>query len=167
MSTAPGLIFIASLISLYSGPGFAQFCQPLNATLFGQCINKAGYNYTFITNNSDFPAVEELLSFIVQTEISNLASCSAHSALLLCSMYVPRCVEGGNGPSLPCRSICYDVVRGCEDLNETLFYDDLEWIKGMCQLLPNGSSETETCFEPESFRPRYATGENQNMFPCS
>lgn len=93
------------------------------------------------------------------TTVSKLiGSCSAYANLIICSVYIPRCVSNIDGPYLPCRRVCDEFNDKCGDKIQK---NGLEWIIGMCQLLPlKDDPQTKLgylgrCFEPPNFKTNF------------
>lgn len=144
---------VFSLVSLcLPGGVFSQICQQLNPSLFQRCI-KTGYNFTahFPGNNSALH--ENIIANHLQRETRQFEHCSEYLNTIMCAIFVPKCVEDHYSPVLPCRRICEDFVRDCE---VKVDYEKIEWIKGLCRLLPptGDGSDTDACFEPANYKPR-------------
>ncbi|XP_078378814.1 uncharacterized protein LOC144661963 [Oculina patagonica] len=145
---------IAAIFSLVAAtlPGVcSQICQRLNPSLFHRCISQ-GYNYTaHFPGNSTLH--ENIIAYHMQRESRQFGQCSEHLDTILCAIFVPKCVEDHYSPVLPCRRVCEDFVRDCETKVD---YERIEWIKGLCRLLPStgNRSNTDECFEPANYKPR-------------
>ena len=68
----------------------------------------------------------------------------------MCAIFVPKCEEESYSPILPCRQVCVDFVKDCE---AKVTNEKLEWIKGLCRLLPATRSNTTDCLEPANYNP--------------
>ncbi|XP_068733125.1 uncharacterized protein [Montipora capricornis] len=140
-----GPLFLSVLVFLPNGVS-TNICHRLKLSLFQRCI-KLGYNYT-----ARFPEKltiqESIIGNHLERDTKQFEQCSEHLDTIMCAMFVPKCVEERYGPILPCRWICEDFVRDCEPKVE---FEKLEWVKGLCPLLPSSKSE---CFEPTDYKPR-------------
>ena len=123
-------------------PGvFSEICQRLNPSLFQRCI-EAGHNYTaYFPGNTTLH--ENIITHHIEREAQRFGQCSKYLDTILCSIFVPKCVEDIYSPILPCKRVCEDFVRDCELKVDS---ERIEWIKGLCRycLLPQWTSATET-----------------------
>lgn len=144
---------IFSFASLAVSYGQKQ-CQKLDPKLFPRCI-KSGIDSTIRMPSNQ---TKELIfkSNLTQRTIDELSPCSTHMGFLVCSVTVPQCNEGTDGPILPCRRVCTDVLRGCDV--QGVKRGDVEWLKGLCKILPNENPNTGRCIEPKDFKPQYKNG---------
>ena len=143
---------IFSLVSVCLPGVFGQICQRLNPSLFQRCIKVAGYNSTaYFPGNSTLH--ESIIAHNLQREVQLFGQCSEYLDSIMCAIFVPKCVEANYSPVLPCRRICEDFARDCESKVE---YEKLEWIKGLCRLLPSpgNDSNSNECLEPVNYKPR-------------
>lgn len=134
-------------------PGvFSEICQRLNPSLFQRCI-KAGHNYTaYFPSNTTLH--ENIIAYHIEREVRQFGQCSKYLDTILCSIFVPKCVEDLYSPVLPCRRVCEDFVRDCELKVDS---ERIEWIKGLCHLLPYSianKSDRDECFQPANYKPR-------------
>lgn len=105
-------------------------CQPLNRTLFNDCV-QAGYNV------SNFPASRsqnELSSLIARMQ-NKLKSCSSLSSLMTCSVQLPKCSSGTS--TLPCEEVCKNFVADCQSSTEN--HGLVALFRGICELLPSSN----------------------------
>ena len=70
----------------------------------------------------------------------------------MCSIYVPKCDEltCSSKPVLPCRNVCHQFVRDCE--NELRLAAQHGLMVGLCDLLPLNCTRETPCFIPDGFR---------------
>ena len=131
-----------------------EVCRPFNNTQLNQAC---GYNYTakfqYEQHNRGARRAIEVFTTRRPNNYYKLYNCSAFADLMVCSLYLPKCVEGINKPVLPCREVCEEFIQGCKD---RLLRLNLEWVIGMCTVLPkgfdsNGKRNTEECFLPPKF----------------
>lgn len=129
---------------------FTQICHRLNPSLFKRCIN-VGYNYT-ARFPENFTLHEHIIGYHLERDARQFKQCSEHLDVIMCSIFVPKCIENHYSPVLPCRRICEQFVRDCEPRAD---YEKIEWIKGLCQLLPSRRKNraTQTCLEPANYKP--------------
>ena len=125
-----------------------EICQELKPSLFQRCIN-LGYNYT-AQFPEDVALQENIIANQLERDTKHFEQCSEYLDIMMCAIFVPKCVEERNIPILPCRRICEYFVRDCEPRVE---HEKLEWIKGLCRLLP-ASKGNDHCFEPANYKPR-------------
>lgn len=127
---------------------FSSTCYHLNPLLFERCIN-VGYNYTAsFPNNINFQ--EKTLAYHLERDTRQFKQCSRYLDIMLCAIYVPKCVEDVNFPVLPCREVCEEFVRDCE---AEVDYEKIEWIKGLCQLLPSIRKDRK-CLRAANYKPQ-------------
>lgn len=129
-------------------------CQKLDPSLFPHCI-KAGIDATIRIPSKQS---KELIfkSNLTRRTIDELKRCSKSMDFLVCSVTTPQCIEGKDGPILPCRRVCTDVLRGCDV--QGIRRGDIEWLKGLCKLLPDEDPTSGKCIEPKDFKPQYKKG---------
>ena len=141
-----------SLVLVFLPAGIlTQICHRLNPSLFKRCIN-VGYNYTaHLPNNVTLH--EHNIAYHLEREARQFEQCSKHLDIIMCAIFVPKCVKDQYSPVLPCRKVCEEFVRDCEP---RVNYEKIEWIKGLCRLLPAARSDKNTreCLEPENYKPR-------------
>lgn len=148
IATIPAIFSVVVVCSLGV---FSEICQRLNPSLFQRCI-KAGYNYTaYFPGNTTLH--EYIIAYHIDRETRQFGQCSKYLDTILCSIFVPKCVEDLYRPVLPCRRVCEDFVRDCE---LKVDYERLEWIKGLCRLLPStgNQSKADECLQPANYKPR-------------
>jgi len=122
-------------------------CVPLKARA---CLN-AGYDFT-----ADFPPIrdkpyQEVKSRSLYFFLNLLRSCSRYSETIMCSLFMPKCVEGVERPILPCRSVCLEFVSGCQNYLSLASHAGL--FRALCDLLPEQDFFPNTCFVPKGFKP--------------
>ena len=146
----PAVLFSVVLVFLPADV-FPQMCRRLNPSLFQRCIN-VGYNYT--ANFPDnFNSHENIIGYHLERETRRFEQCSEYIDVIMCAIFVPKCVEHHNRPVLPCRRICEEFVKDCESRVD---FEKIEWIKGLCRLLPTtrNNKNLSECFEPANYKPR-------------
>ena len=144
----------SAILALFPSGAFTQICHRLNPLLFERCIN-VGYNNTaHFPNNFTFH--EETIAYHLERDTRQFKRCSKHLDIMMCAIFVPKCVEDNYSPVLPCRRICEEFVRECEPKVD---YEKIEWVKGLCRLLPSTRNETDSgdCLEPAIYKPQHNT----------
>lgn len=123
-------------------------CRQINSTLLPDCAN-VGYKFT-----ANFPDVgQRSYQDSVSSEVTLFAegfnNCSAHSNMFVCSLYVPKCSEGVEGPVLPCREVCERFVDDCgKPLKDSGLY---KRYVAYCGLLLSEKDSSTYCLKPEGF----------------
>lgn len=122
-------------------------CVPLTATT----CKKAGYTMT-----AKFPEIrgqpyQQVHSENLENFLRFLRSCSDYSEAVMCSLTMPKCVEGLSRPVLPCRSVCLEFVGKCKTLLSLASHGGL--FRALCDLLPERDTFPNTCFIPKGFKP--------------
>lgn len=149
------VIFVVTIVVVKS-----QICHQFNKTSLSQAC---GYNSTakFLFDKHYHGARRAVEIFTTRSKDNyyKLYECSPFADLMICSLYLPKCVEGVYKPVVPCREVCEEFIQGCKD---RLMRSSLEWIVGMCSILPksNKISKDKTkarCFLPPNFN-RTTTG---------
>lgn len=111
------------------------------------CIN-AGYKYT-----AKYPKIKgksfqahkgELLDVLIPP-----LTCSPYSSLILCSLFLPKCVPGSGRPMLPCRQVCLDFTDKCKV--ELQLASTLGMTIALCDLLPVYDGNANKCIMPKKF----------------
>ncbi|KAK3747490.1 hypothetical protein QZH41_011363 [Actinostola sp. cb2023] len=125
-----------------------KICEKLDSALFSTCVN-AGLNTTIVGTSN--PGKDVIISSLTGQTITELGRCSPFIDFMICSVSVPKCIEGVYQPILPCRRVCEDVVRGCDV--HRVRNGNVEWLKGLCKLLPDEDSKSVKCIEPKGFKP--------------
>lgn len=143
-SFAVCLLVVVSLVQQSS-----SFCQPFNKTsgLAEYCGYSATVNFT---HEKHFKTAVKSLRSVARF----LSSCSDYAKVIACSVYAPRCEPHIDGPYLPCKRVCDEFNSKCSDRIQRY---GLEWIIGMCQLLPekddpNTEGYRGRCFVPPGFK---------------
>lgn len=121
-------------------------CEKLTVT---SCAN-AGYTLTAKypqTGNKPFQDVKgQLLNTLIP-----LLTCSPYSSLILCSMFLPKCVPGSGRPMLPCRQVCLDFTDKCK--GELHLVSTMGMTTALCDLLPVYDGTPNKCIMPDNFSP--------------
>lgn len=134
-----------------------QLCEKLDSDLFATCVH-AGINTTIAFPSN--PGKKVIVSTLTSQTITELERCSPYVGFLICSVSVPKCVQGVEKPVLPCRQVCEDVVRGCSV--NWVYNGDVEWLKGLCRILPD--KDNDNCIEPRNFQPIHKIGKQNVLF---
>lgn len=155
------MILYISLLSVTQG----KLCENLHPGLFATCV-KAGINTTiaFTTFTSNPSSKKVIISSLTSQTINELQRCSPYIGFLICSVSVPKCIEEVYNPILPCKRVCEDVVRGCDV--HRIHNGDVEWLKGLCKILPDEDSKDAKCIEPSGFRPLHKKGKIDAFSSC-
>ena len=111
----------------------------------------AGYDLT-----ADFPPIDgkpyqQVKGKNLEFFLNFLNLCSPYSKTIMCSFYMPKCVEGLQKPVLPCRSVCLEFVNKCQGLLSLASHAGM--FRALCDLLPEQDNFPNTCFVPEGFKP--------------
>lgn len=122
-------IAIQSLLANY-----ASGCQPLNSTMFNDCI-KAGYNEPAEFTSSQ--RQHEISSLIASMQ-KKFKNCSSVSALMSCSVLLPKC-STASSPRLPSGDVCRNFVRDCQDVSQEI-EGLIAIFRGLCELYSNHSN---------------------------
>lgn len=120
-------------------------CVPLRVE---SCAN-AGYYYT-----ADFPPIDGKPYQMVKEKslkffLDFLNVCSKYSSTIMCSLFMPKCMEGHPKPVMPCRSVCLEFVNKCHRLLSLASHAGL--FRSLCDLLPEQDALLTTCFVPKGF----------------
>ena len=76
-------------------------------------------------------------------------TCSPYSSLILCSLFLPKCVSGSGRPMLPCRQVCLDFTDKCKA--ELQLVSTVGMTVALCDLLPVYDKTPNKCIMPEKF----------------
>ena len=114
-----------------------------------QSCAKAGYKYTAKFPPIDGKPYQDAKKQVLDFYIPLLQSCSPYSSLILCSLYLPKCVEGVDRPVVPCRSVCLSFVRSCMDSLRLASMGGM--FTSFCDLLPKENSTPGKCLLPDNF----------------
>ena len=113
------------------------------------CAN-AGYKFTAQYLPVEGIPFQEIKGEILDAYLPHLQDCSPFSSLILCSLFLPKCVKGSGKPMLPCRQVCFDFAEKCKD------YLRLSSTAGMvvafCDLLPVYDGTPDKCILPDNFK---------------
>ena len=124
-------IVIQSLLANFAS---SSQCQSLSSAKFNDCI-KAGYNVSSEFSSSRGP--DEISSLIASMQ-RKLKNCSSISALMSCSLLLPKCPTASSGLPFQ-REVCRNFVRDCQNgsqENEGL----IALLRGLCELIPSNRS---------------------------
>ena len=122
-------------------------CVPLKA----KACTGAGYDLT-----ADFPAIDgqpyqQVKGKNLEFFLDFLKLCSPYGKTIMCSFYMPKCLEGWPKPVLPCRSVCLEFVNKCQGLLSLASHAGM--FRALCDLLPQQDYSPTTCFIPKGFIP--------------
>ena len=122
-------IAIQSLLANY-----ASGCQPLNSTMFNDCI-KAGYN-----ESAEFASSrrQHEISSLIGNMQKKFKNCSSVSALMSCSVLLPKCSTAST-PRLPSEDACRNFVRDCQNGAQEI-EGLIAIFRGLCELHSNHSN---------------------------
>ena len=132
------------------GSVHSQQCQHFNSSFLS---STCGYNYT-VKFQQEKHFNTSYTNLISQSNI--FGNCSEYSNVIHCSIHFPRCKENLGGPYLPCKRVCDEYIKGCQ---EEIIQGYQEWVVGLCQLLPESDDPKmakgylDKCFEPPNFKP--------------
>ncbi|XP_029187583.2 uncharacterized protein LOC114955012 [Acropora millepora] len=127
---------------------FTKICHRLNPSLFQRCL-KLGYNHTALLPEKN-ASQENIIASNLERDTKQFEKCSEYLDIIMCAIFVPKCEEENYSPILPCRQVCVDFVKDCE---AKVTNEKLEWIKGLCRLLPARRSNNTDCLEPANYNP--------------
>lgn len=117
------------------------------------CAN-AGYEYT-----AQYPKLGDKSFQDVKGDLLNklipLLTCSPYSSLILCSLFLPKCVSGSGRPMLPCRQVCLDFTDKCKA--ELQLVSTVGMTVALCDLLPVYDKTPNKCIMPEKFLSSFST----------
>lgn len=123
-------------------------CMKLDSELFAPCVN-IGHTHTFPL--PPFIDLKKVSAALHKFRDEITANCSAPDILtdtVHCTMLLPLCVEGRELPLLPCRSVCINAVHGCRNAVKAYILNE---VGAMCNLLPDSTAASKTCFEPKGY----------------
>lgn len=89
-----------------------------------------------------------------------LQHCSPHSSLILCSLFLPKCIPGIGRPMLPCRQVCLDFAKKC--VQELQLASTAGMTTALCDLLPAYDGTPNKCILPSGFKPSFANSSKSN-----
>lgn len=141
------IFFVLSFVLLWCY-GSSFMCQKLDNQLQQLCSKiSSGYNFTARYKSSNGVSYQDRVYSKVVHLQSVLKTCSSVSELMICSRYVPKCVEGRSSPVLPCREVCEQFVEQCgsklQERNLKVLYAT------MCQVLRK--DDAGECITPKGF----------------
>lgn len=152
------------LSDLYYAISFSLFCNCLTSTdsptkcvpLSVESCENAGYYYT-----ADFPPIDGKPYQMVKEKslkffLDFLNVCSKYSSTIMCSLFMPKCMEGHPKPVMPCRSVCLEFVNKCHRLLSLASHAGL--FRSLCDLLPEQDALLTTCFVPKGFTASTTSG---------
>lgn len=109
------------------------------------CAN-AGYKFTARFGKQ----FQDYKGQLLDTLLPLLQSCSQHSSLILCSLYLPKCIEGVGRPMLPCRQVCLDFAEKCK--SQLQYASTHGMTVALCDLLPVYDGTSDKCIMPRNFQ---------------
>lgn len=146
------VVFAFMVLSCTISCSSSQICKQLDSDKFKSCV-AANFTHTIDSLTTDYYV--QNYSKIIDHLSEKLKRCSPHVDIMLCSLYVPKCVKGQFKPFLPCRRVCQEFVYGCR---ERLLTQGLSGLVSLCPVLLDETSESGKCFEPEDFKPKHVKG---------
>ena len=132
--TLLSLVLLIAIQSLLANYAYASSkCRPLNSTMFNDCI-KAGYNVSGEFNSGGQHEISSLIASM-QKKFKN---CSPHSALISCSVHLPKCSKS----RLPLTGeVCRNFVRVCQNGPQEI-EGLIALFRGLCKVLsPNTGAD--------------------------
>ena len=152
---SPALVLAGILFCFYAGEATKAIttdnqCISMNGGPFESC-SMAGYNQTFPLPEKITNSQKKGMSRGLRVMLKAIKSCSQNNVadVMTCSVFAPKCVTGSPNPVLPCRRVCGEFLKQCET---TLRRFHLDYMVGLCLILPNKTASSGTCFEPQNFR---------------
>ena len=152
---SPALVLAGILFCFYAGEATKAIttdnqCISMNGGPFESC-SVAGYNQTFPLPKKITNTQKKGISLVLRWMLKAVENCSENNVadVMTCSMFAPKCVTGSPNPVLPCRRVCGEFLKQCET---TLRRFHLDYMVGLCLILPNKTASSGTCFEPQNFR---------------
>lgn len=119
-------------------------CEKLTVN---SCAN-AGYKYIAKYAKVGDRSFQDIKGDLLDKLIP-LLKCSPYSSLILCSLFLPKCVPGGDRPMLPCRQVCLDFTDKCKA--ELRLVSTVGMTIALCDLLPVYDGTQNKCIIPEKF----------------
>ena len=110
----------------------------------------ANYKYTAKYPNVDGKTFQQIKAELLDKLIPPVEKCSPYSSLILCSLYLPKCVPGSARPMLPCRQVCLDFTEKCK--TELTLASTVGMTIALCDLLPVYDGTPNKCIMPDSFK---------------
>lgn len=124
------------------------------------CAN-AGYK---LTAKFGHP-FQESKGAILDTLLPHLKYCSPYSSLILCSLFLPKCIPGIGRPMLPCRQVCLDFAKKCE--SELRLASTAGMTTALCDLLPVFDGTSNKCIMPADFKPSLSNSSMSYQIFCN
>ncbi|XP_062861949.1 frizzled-5 [Trichomycterus rosablanca] len=116
-------------------------CEPITVPM----CKGIGYNLTYMPNQFNHDAQEEVGLEVHQFWPLVRIRCSPDLLFFLCSMYTPICLPDYKKPLPPCRSVCERAKRGCSPL---MIQYGFEWPERMsCERLPMLGDPDRLCMD--------------------
>ena len=129
--TLLSLVLLIAIQSLLANYAYASSeCRPLNSTMFNDCI-KEGYNVS--GEFKDSRGQHEISSLIASMQ-KKFKDCSSHSALISCSVHLPKCSTASSRLSLT-GNVCGNFVRDCQNGSPEI-EGLIALFRGLCEVLP-------------------------------
>ena len=111
------------------------------------CAN-AGYKYIAKYPQVGGKSFQDIKGELLDELLLHL-TCSPYSSLILCSLFLPKCVSGSGTPMLPCRQVCLDFTDKCNA--ELQLVSTVGMTVALCDLLPVYDGTPNKCIMPEKF----------------
>ena len=146
-----GIVFFLWAAGARNVVAASDQCASLNDGPFQSCTNISGYNETFVLPKKIPQSVADQMARSLQWFLKSLENCSENNVaeVMACSMFAPKCVTGSPNPVLPCRRVCGEFLKQCETTVSGFLVD---YMVGICQVLPNKTASSGECLEPQDFR---------------
>lgn len=146
------LVFLSTVVDLFNAQGPGK-CVSLHKGPLSKC-SLAGYNYSYPLpkdlSKRSLSSITSSVRYIMKT-IQN-CSIGGIAETMTCSFIAPNCKGSGEKPFLPCRRVCSEFLKRCENTIPDFLIDVLV---ALCTLLPNGTAADGTCYEPPKFHYHY------------
>lgn len=119
-------------------------CEPITSWM---CEN-IGYNFTTFPNALNHQTQEDAHLDMVSFSILLETRCSTHVHFLLCTQYIPMCIERYRRPLKACRSVCERSRDECQPIWRQF---DSDWPDELaCDQFPDETDEL--CLKPDNFQ---------------
>lgn len=143
------VIFVLILSSI--GQSLEYKCERLDENVQKLC-HDTGYIYTTVLPSQNGTEYKNNIYKEISRDQSLFSNCSRLSQFMVCSKYVPKCLEKEIKRVLPCKDVCERFVWDCRAKLQQNSLKDL--YSGFCQLLPDrrGNASDAGCLEPQAFQ---------------
>lgn len=122
-------------------------CEPITSWM----CESIGYNFTTFPNAMNHQTQEDAHLDMVSFSILLDTHCSTHVRFLLCTQYIPMCIENYRKPLKACRSVCERSRDECKPIWRQF---DSDWPDELaCDQFPDETDEI--CLKPDNFEKRF------------